>query len=497
LITEGRPVQIVSTKIDGKKREYSDLDRYRTVIRGNLRNVFIAHLRGVDLHQAPLITRTPEEEAEVTLQLEGIGIEFTGIPPAEYDVPTIGFDYWRRRITNFGLERAANLTALEVSLAGLEQAIRVLGVVQPNFVVPLDPFNAWRQNAQIAIQQLQNALTLVVNGREICNGASVRGNWSRVWHWNQFEAIMSPAYGRRGNFNSPACGPVDVNEDIQNEWINATRHILRDLPTICRYLATELQRIMNDWNDAPQAAEQLLHFELRILDNAFRAVINNCFLGNTAERVQNYFTQSGTYYYHRRSLPSSVEISNAIHNVTGPAALAGLNAIVAAIDNTARQFLALANPVCNLPGPIRVALDALLNAVPVPLPAGWPPLMLVPDIDDIKCSISLDIFVDPVQTVCGHVFDRAGIVAVIDGQRARVCPLCRVSLNGTGVVPRHDIVARINLYRQYQAYLAAEGEPVQLNRWWVAFWRECCDEYRERLAAEAIAYAPPLPPDQA
>lgn len=497
LITEGRPVQIVSTKIDGKKRSDTDLDRYRTKIRGNLRKVFIAHLRGVVLNQASLVTMTPEEETEVNLRLEGIGIEFTGIPPAEYLVPTIGFDYWRGRIADFGLERAANLRALEDSLTGLERAMRALGTVQPNFVVPVGNLEGWRQYARNAIQQLRNALSLVVYSHNFPWGAATRGNWRRVWQWNQFEAIMSPAYGRRGSYRSTALGgSIDVNEDIQNEWINATRHIRHDLPIIFRDLSTELQRIVNDWVDVPQVAKQLLDFELRILCDNFNAVVNNCFLGNTAERVRNYFTRSGTYFYHRRSLPSNAEISNVIQNVIGSDAFAGLNAIVAATDNTTRQFLALGNPVSNLPYALRRALDDLLDAVPVPPPAGGPPLMLVPDIHDIQCSISLDIFVDPVQTVCGHVFDRAAIEFVINGPSTCVCPVCRANLNGTWLVPRHDIVAKINLYRQYQAYLAAEGEPVQLDPWWITFWRECCNEYREGLAAEALAHSPPVPPDQ-
>eukprot|EP01040_Poterioochromonas_malhamensis_P016207 gene16207-18343_t len=220
LITEGRPVQIVSTKIDGKKRGDIDLDKYRTKIRGNLRNVFIAHLRGVDLNQAPLVTMTPEEEDEVNLRLERIGIEFTGIPPAEYHAPTIGFDYWRGRIASFGLERAANLNALEYALAGLELAMRALGTVQPNFVVPVGILERWRQDARNAIQQLQNALSSVVYQHDFPTGAAARGNWGRVRTWNQFEAIMSPAYGRRGSFSSKVLGSIDVNEDIQNEWIN-------------------------------------------------------------------------------------------------------------------------------------------------------------------------------------------------------------------------------------------------------------------------------------
>jgi hypothetical protein len=125
LIGGGRRCRIVATKFDCQEGEE---EWYRSEFRNNLSGVFVAHLRRVDLDTACTIQLTPEEETEVIAQVSTIPINFTGIPPAKYCEPPIGFDYWRGCLAEFGVERAANLAASEDCLKGLEKSIRdVLG----------------------------------------------------------------------------------------------------------------------------------------------------------------------------------------------------------------------------------------------------------------------------------------------------------------------------------------------------------------------------------
>lgn len=481
LINKGLPVQIVSTKVDGKKRDGGSLEAYRTKIRRNLRTLFIAHIRGYTLQQAQQITETTEEKVEIDKRLEKISIEFTGIPPEEYCVPSIGFEYWRGRLTRIGEEKAAILSQLKDSLNMLEQAIRLLGVAGPKFSVPVDQFNSWRQNSQAAIVNIRDALGNIINRHDFVLGVRHRGSWSRVRHWAQFEAIMSPLRTRRGRFDSPAIGLVDVNNDIENEWINATRHIRDDLLLMSMEFASTLQRIVDDWTvtDAPEFAGEWLRTQLRILSHTFEVVIRNGFLGTIAQRVQNYFAVFGVYHTERRTLPSPDEILAVLREVVFVTANAGLETLYAEIENISRQWLVLANPVDNLPPTIRRELNALLNTAPVAEET------VVPDICDISCSITRSLFVDPVQTLCGHVVERSAIELIVNGQYRQVCPLCRQSLTGTSLLSRSDILAMVVLYRQHQ-----ENNVELEGNWWVTFWRTCCDEYRANQSTE------PRPSDQ-
>jgi hypothetical protein len=328
-----------------------------------------------------------------------------------------------------------------------------------------------------------------VQGHEFNHQQLTNDIWRKgIYHHNTIKAAMDPA--RQGRFIGTGTvfkPQVDINRDIAELWMRNTTNIVDLLSDLHRSTAETLGNLVPN---PPIGLARLSIGQSKFVSDEFTTMIANCFRGNVTQAVQQWLFYHRVYAWGgRNTLPTDQELVAVLTYLVYNSRL-GLDCLVIMMNRICDALSAYGQPQDVLPLELRTALDDAL-VIPVDIVGGGVPPGIRP-IEDCTCGICLELYTDPVQLACRHVFCRGCINDWLERGNHHRCPLrCHVEVINQQMLPRTDLLLSIDYWRQQERLaavpaMAVPEAPAVGELWYNTVWRENAAQYRDRTENAAL-----------
>ena len=413
---------------------------------------------------------------------------------AIFDMVGLGDDphflVFRDALLNAGQAKLDELSRAEQDLRDVRARIQQIGVT--------DLYNG-HVDRVTRLQERFNTGMDNIRAREVIRNANDHHIRHRQLMGNQFHGFFHSTITaamdtvRQGVFSGKGKvykSTVDVNRDIAEVWVRDTMRVVNALRALSNQTLNDMERLQE--LNPPEELLRLSRGNCRMLRRAFSDFFNTTVREGVPAIIQQRLLRQNVYTYCGRNFfPIEPEFGDVMaHLITN--FQAGLGGLSATMNAMCGAFLAFGRPQDELPPTLRAALDAILN--PPPVICTVPPDNVHPK-EDLICAICFELFKDPVQILCSHVFCESCINNWLCNERVQ-CPFrCDVAVFGQPVRPRVDLLPSIKYYRELERLERArdlEGDgvgelsPVQ-ETWYNAVWRVHSEMWRERILQQETA----------